>query len=69
VISLTGLFKPEEVIMAQEDKPVVVLKVNDREVEINSFVQGVIRNIVMGVLSSLKLDDEAETVELRIHQP
>ena len=53
--------------MAQEDTPVVVLRVNDREVEINSFVQGVIRNIVMGVISSLRLDDVARKVELKIN--
>jgi hypothetical protein len=61
--------RPEELEMTKEEKSLVELRVNDKEVEINSFVQGVIRNIVMGLISSLRLDGEAKTIELKITNP
>jgi hypothetical protein len=61
--------RPEELEMTKEEISLVELRVNDKEVEINSFVQGVIRNIVMGLISSLRLDGEAKTIELKITSP
>ena len=55
--------------MTQEETTHVTLRVNDKEVEINSFVQGMIRNIVIGLISSLRLDGEAGKIELTITNP
>ncbi len=55
--------------MTQEKRSLVALKVNGKKVEINPFVQGVIRNVILGLISSLRLDGEAKTIELKIINP
>ena len=44
----------------------VELKVNNQNIELNSFVQGFILQTVTGMVKSLKGTGEVETIELKI---
>ncbi len=44
----------------------VKLIVNETEVDINPFVSAVIGNVVNGVVSSLRLTEEPEKIEIQI---
>ncbi len=40
--------------------------INGKEIEINPFVTSVFGNIVVGMVSSLKLDDEPKEIEIKV---
>jgi len=42
----------------------VKLKVNDKEISLNPFANNVIGNTIWGVVSSLKLEEEPEKIEV-----
>lgn len=49
----------------QNNKPVQI-KINGTIIPLNAFVKEVIYNVIIGLVSSLKLRDEPETVEITI---
>ncbi|MDH4222036.1 MAG: hypothetical protein OEV55_00705 [candidate division Zixibacteria bacterium] len=44
----------------------VELKVNGKEITLNPFANNIIGNTIWGMVSSLKLDDEPEKIEIKI---
>ncbi|HEX9912089.1 MAG TPA: hypothetical protein VGB01_02450 [candidate division Zixibacteria bacterium] len=44
----------------------VELKVNGKEVSLNPFANNIIGNTIWGMVSSLKLEDEPEKMEIKI---
>jgi molybdopterin-guanine dinucleotide biosynthesis protein B len=53
-------------ILGLEDSP-VVLKVNDKAVPSKDFIQDLIKNVVAGIVTSLKIEEkEISTVDLKI---
>jgi len=44
----------------------VELKVNGKEVPLNPFANNVFGNTIWGMVTSLKLEEEPETVEIKI---
>jgi hypothetical protein len=50
----------------QKDEAQVELKINGVDVEINPFVHEVIKNVTLGLVSSLRLEKEVEKIELKI---
>ena len=40
--------------------------INGKEIEINPFVTSMFGNIIIGMLSSLKLDDEPKEIEIKL---
>ena len=68
-------FRPEDTseivefmegFMRRESGEYVELKVNGKGIHLNPFVQNVFRNTVIGIVSSLRIDEEPEVIELRI---
>ncbi len=51
--------------MAMDHREVKIL-VNGKEVELNNFAMSVIGNTVLGMVSSLKLDDEPKEIEIKV---
>ncbi len=52
--------------MDKERVSQVELKVNDKEIDINPFVHQVIKNVTLGLVSSLRLEEEVRKIELKI---
>ncbi len=54
-------------VILSADKEVVV-RINDREVPLGKFVQSFVRNVVIGMVSSLKKADfkEGDIIEIRV---
>lgn len=44
----------------------VKISVNGKEIDINPFVTSVIGNTIIGMVSSLRLDDEPKEIEIKI---
>ena len=44
----------------------VKMLINGEEVEINEFVQSIIGNAIVGMVSSLQVDNKPETIEIKI---
>jgi hypothetical protein len=44
----------------------VKVVINGKEIEINPFVTSIFGNIIIGMLSSLKLDDEPKEIEIKL---
>jgi len=44
----------------------VELKVNGKEISLNPFANNIIGNTIWGMVSSLKLEDEPEKIEIKI---
>ena len=44
----------------------VELKINDKEIDINPFVHQVIENVTLGLVTSLRLEEEVRKIELKI---
>ena len=44
----------------------VELKVNGKEITLNPFANNIVGNTIWGMVSSLKLDDEPEKIEIKI---
>ena len=42
------------------------LKINDKEIELNDFVEGMISQTIIGMVKSLRGVDEVETLSLKI---
>ena len=40
--------------------------INGKEIEINPFVTSIFGNIIIGMLSSLTLDDEPKEIEIKL---
>ena len=40
--------------------------INGKDIEINPFVTSMFGNIIIGMLSSLKLDDEPKEIEIKL---
>ena len=40
--------------------------VNDEPVVINPFVQDIVKNVVLALVQSLKLEQEPETIEMKL---
>ncbi len=49
-------------------KKEVVVRINDREVPLGKFVQSFVKNVVIGMISSLKKAEfnEGDTIEIRV---
>ena len=44
----------------------VELKVNGKEISLNPFANNIVGNTIWGMVSSLKLEDEPEKIEIKI---
>ena len=44
----------------------VELRINDKEIELNEFVEGIISKTIIGMVGSLHGVDEVETLSLKI---
>jgi len=44
----------------------VELKVNGKEISLNPFANNILGNTIWGMISSLKLEDEPEKMEIKI---
>ena len=44
----------------------VELKVNGKEISLNPFANNIVGNTICGMVSSLKLDEEPEKIEIKI---
>ena len=43
------------------------LKVNDKQVPLNDFVSETIHNVIIGLVKSLKLDEQPRKIEVEIN--
>jgi hypothetical protein len=56
---------PKRGVLDMEFENVKVI-INGKEIEINPFVTSIFGNIIIGMLSSLKLDDEPKEIEIKL---
>ena len=40
--------------------------VNDKPIVMNPFVQDIVKNVVLALVQSLKLEQESETIEMKL---
>ena len=52
--------------MAEDQKVSVQLILNSKEVSLNRFVHRIISNVLLGILKSLKIDDETKTAVFKL---
>lgn len=51
--------------MEKVDKK-VELKINDKEIPLNPFANNIISNTIWSMVSSLKLEEEPEKIEIKV---
>lgn len=44
----------------------VKIQINGKELELNKFAMNIVGNTVLGMVSSLKLEDEPKEIEIRV---
>jgi uncharacterized Fe-S cluster-containing protein len=64
---IAGEQKVEECIILGEKEPSVSLTINSKDIPLNPFVQKILKNTLMGIVSTLKSDQLIETVELKVN--
>ena len=53
--------------MNEKNQRSAILKINDREIPLNPFVESVLMNVIMGMIDSLdKIPQEKEKIEIWI---
>lgn len=46
----------------------ITLDINDNNVEINDFVQGILKETTISIINSLKIDEEVKTLEIEVEE-
>jgi hypothetical protein len=53
--------------MSEQKQGSIILKVNDREIPMNPFVEAVFMNVIMGMIASLdKIPQDKERIDIQI---